>query len=47
MSQPLPTHGFHWPDPLDVTKVSDDATEGDILEVDLDYPPHIHDLHSD
>ena len=47
MSQPLPTHGFKWTDPVDVTKVPDDAKEGYILEVDLEYPETLHDLHSD
>ena len=47
MSQPLPTHGFHWTEPVDVTEVPDDASEGYILEVDLDYPSHLHDMHND
>ena len=47
MSQPLPTHGFYWTDSVDVTVVSDDADEGYILEVDLEYPTSIHDIHSD
>ena len=47
MSQSLPTHGFHWTEPFDVTEVPDDASEGYILEVDLDYPSHLHDMHND
>ena len=47
MSQYLPTHGFCWTDSVDVTVVSDNADEGYILEVDLEYPTPIHDLHSD
>ena len=47
MSQPLPTHGFFWTDSVDVTVVSDDADEGYILEVDLEYPTSIHEIHSD
>jgi hypothetical protein len=27
--------------------VSDDSEEGFILEVDLDYPPELHDLHNE
>ena len=32
---------------LDIMKVSDDAEEGYILEVDLIYPESLHDLHND
>jgi len=48
MSQPLPTHGFEW--------MSDEELEnwrnmpngkGCILEVDLEYPKELHDLHND
>ena len=48
MSQPLPTHGFKW--------MGDDEFEGwrnmpngegCILEVDLEYPKELHDLHND
>ena len=44
MSKPLPTHGFKW------MKVSDLETwenHSCILEVDLEYPKSLHDLHSD
>ena len=35
-------------DDLDVQKVADDCEElGYILDVDLEYPPELHDLHSD
>ena len=40
-------HVFYWTDSVDVTVVSDDADEGYILEVDLEYPAIIHDLRSD
>ena len=51
MSQPLPTHDFAWLteneiQDLDVMAVADDGEEGFILEVDLEYPPELHDLHS-
>ena len=52
MSQPLPTHGFDWLieteiRSIDFTKVQDDAKEGYILEVDLEYPVDVHDQHAD
>ncbi|XP_041377266.1 uncharacterized protein LOC121389682 [Gigantopelta aegis] len=52
MSQPLPVRGFHWLnetniEQLDIAQVPDDASEGYILEVDLDYPHELHDLHND
>ena len=52
MSQPMPVDSFEWMSEdelkgLDVTSLSDTADEGYIFEVDLDYPPEIHDEHSD
>ncbi|XP_041361144.1 uncharacterized protein LOC121377277 [Gigantopelta aegis] len=49
MSQALPVSGFKWLDDLqvNVTEVPDDATKGYILEVDLDYPQELHDLHNE
>ncbi|XP_033729639.1 uncharacterized protein LOC117318793 [Pecten maximus] len=52
MSQYLPTHGFAWlndneKDMLDITTVPNDATGGYILEVDLEYPPELHDIHNE
>ena len=47
MSQCLPTHGFHWVESIDVTQVPDNSGEGYILEVDVDYPQHLHDHHND
>ena len=44
MSKPLPTHGFKW------MKTSELETWGlypCILEVDLEYPKELHDLHND
>ena len=44
ISKPLPTHDFKW------MKVSDLETWKNyscILEVDLEYPRSLHDLHSD
>ncbi|XP_068742088.1 uncharacterized protein [Montipora capricornis] len=52
MSQPLPTHEFFWLteheiEELNVMSIPDDGEEGYILEVDLEYPKELHDLHSD
>ena len=52
MSQSLPIDSFAWlskdkVDELDISNVSDDSDIGYILEVDLVYPPEVHDLHSD
>ncbi|KAG8173099.1 hypothetical protein JTE90_011716 [Oedothorax gibbosus] len=51
MSQPLPVGNFQWIDPKvteqDILGWADDGVDGFILEVDLDYPIHLHDGHSD
>ncbi|XP_072403137.1 uncharacterized protein [Diabrotica undecimpunctata] len=48
MSQFLPYGGFEWVDVnIDVLSVPDDASEGYFLEVDLDYPHHLHNHHND
>ena len=52
MSQKLPEKEFEWMTEqslqnFDVTQISDTAETGYILEVDLEYPAEIHDLHSD
>ena len=52
MSQPLPTGEFDWLTEqeitkLDITDVADDNEQGYILEVDLQYPAELHDLHND
>ena len=52
MIQLLPTSDFKWmaekevPN-LDVMTTEDDAETGFIMEVDLEYPPELHNLHSD
>jgi len=47
--QLLPVGGFQWVNAeLDeVLTTPDDATEGYIVEVDLEYPEHLHDSHND
>lgn len=49
MKQLLPVGGFQWVNPElhEVVVTPDDAAEGYILEVDLEYPEHLHDSHSD
>ncbi|KAE9523737.1 hypothetical protein AGLY_015878 [Aphis glycines] len=45
----LPFKDFEWIDDLniDVTKIADDSEVGYILEVDVDYPKHLHKTHND
>ena len=50
MVQHLPVSEFQWvmnPQDVDVMLIADDAERGYIFEVDLEYPAHLHDLHSD
>ena len=51
MSQYLPTGGFKWLaknqiDKIDLAKYKEDSNKGLILEVDLEYPKELHDLHN-
>ena len=52
MSQYLPTGGFKWLkqnkiDNLDLGKYNEQSKKGLILEVDLEYPNELHDIHND
>ena len=52
MSQHLPTGGFRWmterqTNNIDLAKYKDNSKKGLILEVDLEYPKELHDLHND
>ena len=52
MSQYLPTGGFRWMtqkqiDKTNLAKYKKDSKKGLILEVDLEYPKELHDLHND
>ncbi|XP_068712979.1 uncharacterized protein [Montipora foliosa] len=52
MSQYLPTGGFKWLaknqiDQIDLAKYKENSNKGLILEVDLEYPKELHDLHND
>ncbi|MCG8374780.1 MAG: DNA polymerase, partial [Balneolales bacterium] len=44
MSKPLPTHGFRW---MTNQELTDWKNHPCILEVDLEYPKYLHDLHND
>ena len=49
MSQSLPVGDFKWLPPEDfiLDNYTDDTRKGVILEVDLEYPEELHDLHND
>ena len=52
MSQYLPTGGFKWLTEKQINNINladykDDSKKGLILEVDLEYPKELHDLHND
>lgn len=51
MMQHLPIKGFQWCEKEftadDILNIPDDADTGYIMEVDLDYPESLHDLHND
>ena len=49
MSQYLPTGGFKWLSEKEVnlSKFDNESEKGLILEVDLEYPKELHDLHND
>ena len=49
MSQALPTGGFEWVSCLnqEVQTLEANASNGYILEVDLEYPEELHDAHND
>ena len=49
MSQPLPVSGFQWLSEEEILEMENDHSKIQrcTLEVDLDYPNHLHDLHND
>jgi len=50
LSQPLPTGQFRFldnPEVFDIDSVDCDGDTGYVLEVDLEYPSHLHDDHND
>ncbi|RLU15904.1 hypothetical protein DMN91_011660 [Ooceraea biroi] len=50
MCQPLPYAEFRWVNDIsnfDVNAIALDSSKGYVLEVDLEYPQHLHDAHAD
>ncbi|CAF4327036.1 unnamed protein product, partial [Rotaria magnacalcarata] len=47
MSQSLPTGNFKWSKKDIATILESNSKKGYILEVDLEYPKELHDLHND
>jgi len=50
MSQPLPVNSFEWMTENDLSnwkEFSDQGGKGCILEIDLEYPKELHDLHNE
>ena len=49
MSKFLPTSGFKWIDPkeFNLNKYTNNSSKGNLLEVDLEYPKELHELHND
>ena len=45
----LLTSGFKWIDPkeFDLNKYTNNSLKGCVLEIDLEYPKELHELHSD
>ena len=53
MSQKLPVNGFEWLDELSrfkedfIKNYDENSNKGYFLEVDVEYPKYLHNLHSD
>ena len=50
MSQKLPSRNFRWipcPEYINLVSYDENSAKGLILEVDLEYPPELHQLHND
>ena len=53
MSEPQPVNGFEWLEDLSkidedfIKNYNKDSDKGYILEVDVEYPKNLYDLHSD
>ena len=47
MSEKMPYKDFEWSEERDLEKIFEDEDVGYVLEVDLEYPEELHDLHND
>ena len=52
MSQSLPTSNFRWlstteVNRFDIFRIENDYKKGYVMEVDLEYPEELHNLHND
>ena len=49
MSKFLPTNGFKWIEPkeFDLNKYTSNISKGCVLEVGLEYPKELNELHND
>ena len=47
MSKFLPKSGFKWIDPKNLNKYTSNSSKGCVLEVDLEYPKELLELHND
>ena len=47
MSEKMPYKDFEWSEERDLKKIFEDGDVGYVLEVDLEYPEKLHDLHND
>ena len=49
MSKFLPKSGFKWIDPkeFDVNKYASNSSKGCVVEIDLEYPKDLQELHND
>ena len=47
MSEKMPCKNFKWSEERDLKKITEDEDVGYVLEVDLEYPEELHDLHND
>ena len=47
MNETLPYKGFKWINNFNINMINSDINKGYIIECDLEYPEHLHDLHND
>ena len=47
MCEKMPFGGFEWIENVDIENYNVDGDKGCFVEVDLEYPKELHDLHND